>query len=107
MPTAYKILGTQTTSTADVYTVPSATEAVISTIFVCNRAATATTFSLSVRPVAGTAEANQNLIASSVPIAANDTVTITSGITMAAGNVLRFTPGNSNLSISVFGTEIT
>jgi hypothetical protein len=107
MPSVYKILGTQRTSTNDVYTVPSSTEAVVSTIFICNRGATAATYSISVRPTAATTEAIQHFIVSGVTIPGNDTVTITAGIALSADNTIKFTTASSNLSISAFGTEIT
>jgi hypothetical protein len=107
MPSQYKILGTQETSTADIYTVPSATQAVVSTIFICNRGVGSATYSISVRPTAATTEAIQHFIASGVTILGNDTITITAGIALSADNTIKFTTSSSNLSISAFGTEIT
>jgi hypothetical protein len=107
MPSVYKILGTQRTSTNDVYTVPSATSAVVSTIFVCNRGVGSATYSISIRPTAATTEANEHFIASEVTISGNDTITITAGIALSADNTIKFTTSSSNLSISAFGTEIT
>ncbi len=57
MANAYKVLAQSAPSAAtatDVYTVPAATETVISTVIIANRAATAGTFRLSVRPNGGT-----------------------------------------------------
>jgi hypothetical protein len=105
---AYKVLGQSApaaTTDTNVYTVPSATEAVISTIVIANRAATAGSFRLAVRPNGATI-ANQHYIAYGVPIAANDSTTLTLGITMDAADVLTFYASSADMSINVFGTEI-
>jgi hypothetical protein len=106
---AYKVLGQAApaaTTPNDVYTVPSATEAVVSTIVIANRANTAGTFRLSVRPN-GASQANQHYLAYDVPIAANDSTTLTLGITMDAADVLTFYASSGDQSISVFGSEIS
>jgi hypothetical protein len=109
MANAYKVLGqsapSATTATA-LYTVPSATEAVISTIVIANRAATAASFRLSVRPN-GTAQANQHYLAYDVPIAGKDSTTLTLGITMDAADVITVYASTANLSFNVFGSEIS
>ena len=105
---AYKVLGQSApaaTTATNVYTVPSATEAVISTVVIANRAATAGSFRLSVRPN-GATQADQHYIAYDVPIAANDSTTLTLGITMDAADVLTFYASSADMSINVFGTEI-
>ena len=87
MANAYKVLGQSnlTAETAtDVYTVPSATETVISTLIIANRAAVANTFRLSIRPNGG-AQTDAMYIAYDVPIAANDSTTLTLGITPGRG----------------------
>jgi len=109
MANAYKVLG-QTgdafTTSVDVYTVPASTEAIVSTIVVCNRSAATKTFSLSVRP-SGAAEANEHFIVKDANIAANDTVTLTLGITLATTDVVTATASSADVSFSVFGTEIS
>jgi hypothetical protein len=109
MAETIKVLGQSApaaTTPADVYTVPSATSTVVSTIVVANRAATAGTFRLSVRP-AGATQADQHYIAYDVPIAANDSTTLTLGITMDAADVLTAYCSSADMSINVFGTEIS
>jgi hypothetical protein len=106
---AYKVLGqaAPAATTADnVYTVPSATEAVVSTIIIANRDAAAGSFRLSVRPN-GATQADEHYIAYDVPIAANDSTTLTLGITMDAADVLTFYASSADMSINVFGTEIS
>ena len=105
---AYKVLGQAApaaTTPNNVYTVPSATEAVISTVVIANRAATSGSFRLSVRPN-GATQADQHYLAYDVPIAANDSTTLTLGITVDATDVVTFYASSADMSINVFGTEI-
>jgi len=106
---AYKVLAQSApaaTTATDVYTVPAATESVISTVIIANRAATAGTFRLSIRPN-GAVQANQHYIAYDVPIAANDSTTLTLGITVDAADVLTAYCSSADMSVNVFGTEIS
>ena len=108
MANAYKVLGQSapaaTTATA-LYTVPAATEAVISTIVIANRAATAGSFRLSVRPN-GATQADEHYLAYDVPIAANDSTTLTLGITVDATDVITVYASSADMSFNVFGSEI-
>jgi hypothetical protein len=108
MANVYKVLGQSapaaTTDTA-LYTVPSATEAVISTIVIANRAATAGSFRLAVRPD-GASIANQHYLAYDVPIGANDSTTLTLGITVDAADVITVRASSADMSFNVFGSEI-
>lgn len=109
MPTAYKVLGQvapNATTNTTLETVPSATQAVVSTIAVCNRAATAATYRIAVRP-AGATLANEHYIAFDAPLAANDSTFITIGITLAATDVITVYASSANLSFSAFGSEIS
>jgi hypothetical protein len=109
MANAYKVLGqiapSATTATA-IYTVPSATEAVVSSITIAERGGSAATFRLAVRPDGATL-ANEHYIAYDVAIAANDTVILTLGITMDATDILQAYASSADLSFNAFGTEIT
>lgn len=108
MATTYKVLGQSApsaTTNTDVYTVPAATTAVLSTIVVANRAATSATYRIAVRPD-GAALANQHYIAYDVTVGASDSTTITLGITMDATDVLTVYASTANLSFNVFGSEI-
>jgi hypothetical protein len=105
---AYKVLGQSApaaTTDTNVYTVPSATETIISTIIVANRAATAGTFRIAVRPNGATI-ANEHYIAYDVPIAGADSTTLTLGVTMDAADVLTVRCSSADMSVNVFGTEI-
>lgn len=108
MAITYKVLGqanpSATTLTA-VYTVPSATSAVISTVTVCNRSSTATTFRLSVA-VAGASDSNEQYIAYDAPLDSNEVYTFTLGITLAETDVVRIYVNDATVSCNVFGEEI-
>lgn len=109
MPTNYKVLGQSApaaTTSADVYTVPSATETIVSTIVVANRGTTSGSYRLSVRPN-GAAVANQHYIAYDVPLGANDSVALTLGITIDATDVISVYASTANFSFNVFGSEIS
>ena len=90
----------------DSYTVPGATSAAISSIMVCNRSGTATTFRLSLA-VAGAADNNIQYIAYDVPISGNDTIAFTVGVTLAATDVVRVYATLATLSFNVLGVEVT
>jgi hypothetical protein len=110
MATSYKTLGQldlTTTSLTDLYTVPASTETVVSTVIIANRTASATTFRLAIR-VDGDAISNQHYIAFDVPVAANDSTTLTLGITLAATDVVTVSAADEDaLSINIFGAELT
>ena len=109
MPITYKVLGQSApaaTTNTNLYTVPAATSAVISTIVVANRVGTSATYRIAIRP-AGATIANQHYIAYDVPVSAADSITLTLGITLAATDVITVYASTANLSFSVFGSEIT
>lgn len=109
MATAYKVLGQSApaaTTATTLYTCPSATQTVISTISVCNRGSSSGTFRVSVRPDGATL-ANQHYIAFDAAIAAKDTLFITVGATIDASDVLEVYASSADFSFSAFGSEIT
>jgi hypothetical protein len=109
MPTVYKVLGQSApsaTTNTNLYTVPAATSAVVSTLVVANRAGTSATYRIAIRP-AGATLANQHYIAYDVAVGAGDSTTLTLGITLAATDIITVYAGTANLSFSVFGSEIT
>jgi hypothetical protein len=109
MATNYKVLGQvaplATTATA-IYTVPSATEAVVSSVTVCNRAASAGTFRLAVRPDGATL-ANEHYVVYDAAIAANDTVVLTIGFTLDAADVLEAYASSADMAFNAYGSEIS
>jgi hypothetical protein len=110
--TTYKTLGqiaaaSAVAATESAYTVGTATgtQAIVSTITICNRGTASTTYRLAVRPD-GTAVSNQHYIAYDATIPANDTIALTLGITMDKSDILGVYAGNANLTFNVFGCEI-
>lgn len=109
MADTFKILGqaalAATTST-NVYPVPPATTATISSITICNRASTPCTFRISVA-VAAAALTNAQYIYYDQPLDGNSTFVATLGITLAATDVIRAYASTANVSVNVFGVEVT
>ena len=109
MTDTLKVLGQSAPGAAsltDLYPVPGATGTAVSSVSVCNRSATPTTFRLSVAP-AGAADANSQYLYYDVPIAGNDTFVATLGITLAATDKVRCYATLATLSFSLFGVEVT
>ena len=109
MPTTYKVLGQSApsaTTLTSLYTVPSATTAVISSIVIANRDSSSATYRIAVRPD-GTAIANSQYIAYDVTVGASDSTVLTLGITMDATDVLSVYASTANLTFSAFGSEIS
>ena len=109
MANAYKVLGQNdlaATTNTDVYIVPASTETIISTIIIANRTASSESYRIAIRPDGATL-ADEHYIAYDVPIPANDSTTITLGITLDAADVLTCYASAVDLSVNVFGTEIS
>jgi hypothetical protein len=104
----YKVLGQvnpAATTATTAYTVPSATETVISTIAITNTGAFPTTYRIAIRPNAETL-ATKHYIAYDATIAPQDTVTLTIGITLDAADVVTVYGGHATLAFNLFGSEI-
>jgi hypothetical protein len=109
MAFAYKVLAQNApsaTTATDIYTVGSGKQAVISTISIANRGASASSYRIAVRP-AGATLANQHYLAYDIAIAANDTTVLTIGLTLATTDVVTVYALSANLSFGIYGTEIT
>ena len=109
MANTYKVLGQSApsaTTDTDVYTVPSATEAVISTVVIANRDTSDATYRIAVRPDGATI-ANEHYVAYDITVGAGDSTALTLGITMNAADVLTVQASSADLSFSVFGSEIS
>jgi hypothetical protein len=110
MPNIYKILGqsapSATTETV-LYTAPSLTSTVISTISVCNQAASPATFRIAVRPSAAGSTLAQHWIVYGATVDASDSTMLSLGITLAAGDTVRVFASTATMSFSAFGSEIS
>jgi len=108
MASTYKVLAQSApsaTTNTDVYTVGSGKSAVVSTITVCNRAASSATYRIAIR-VAGSALSNEDYIVYDSTIPANDTISLTLGVTLAATDVVTVYASTANFSFNLFGAEI-
>jgi hypothetical protein len=108
MATRYKVLGQvapAATTNTTLYTTPSLTETIISTLVIANRSVALAAFRIAVRP-AGATLADEHYIAYDVSVGAGDSTTLTLGITLAATDVITVYGSTADLSFSAFGSEI-
>ena len=109
MPTIYKVLGQSApsaTTDTTLYTVPAATDAIVSSLVIANRDSSSATFRVAVRP-AGATLANQHYIAYDVTVGASDSTVLTLGLTLDATDVITVRASTANLSFSAYGSEIS
>lgn len=109
MPTNYKVLGQSApsaTTDTTLYTVPSATETIISTIVIANRGASAGSYRIAIRPNGATL-ANSHYVAFDVAIAANDSTALTLGITIDASDIVTVRASSADMTFTAFGSEIS
>jgi hypothetical protein len=109
MAQAHKVLGQSSpsaTTLTTLYTVPSSTQAVCSSLTICNTASSATTYRVAIRP-SGATVATQHYIAYDAALPANDTVTLTLGIALTATDVVSVYAGATGVAFSAFGVEVT
>ena len=109
MATTYKVLGQSNpaaTTLTTLYTVPSATEAVVSSIVIANLAASAATFRIAIRPD-GASIATSQYIAYDITVGASDSTVLTLGLTMNAADVLSVYASTTTVTFSAFGSEIS
>lgn len=109
MAVNYKVLGQSApsaTTATTLYTVPASTQAVGSTIVVCNRGTLAGSYRVAVRP-SGASLANQHYLAYDISIGPNSTETWTIGVTLDATDVVTVYASTANFTFALFGSEIT
>ena len=109
MANEYKILGQVADASAndvELYLVPASTSAIVSSITVCNRESAANTFRIATK-TDNSSVANTDYIAYDTSIAANDTVTLTLGITLQTGAEISVGSSDANVTFQAFGTQIT
>ena len=110
MPTTYKVLGQanpSATTEAILYTTPSSTQTVVSSIAICNQAGTSATFRVAVRPSADATTAAKHYLVYGTTVAANDTIILTMGITLAASDKILVYASTGNISFAAYGSEIS
>jgi hypothetical protein len=110
MAESYKysqVQGTSSTGTyATLYNTPAATEAIISSIVICNQASSDVTVRIGLDTAEGTPGTSEFLVYDAV-IAGNDTVSLTLGITLDAEKYIRVSSSADTCSFSAFVSEIS
>lgn len=108
----YKRLGainpTANTQT-NVYVIPAATQAVMSTITICNQSSSNASYSLSLMDSSqwsNPAPVATFLVRGAI-VPAADSIILTMGITANAGCILAANTNDGNISFSAFGSEIS
>ncbi len=108
MANTYKVLGQiepTAASATTLYTTPSATSTVCSTLIVCNKGVS-TLYRVAVRP-AGASLEDKHYIVYNAAINQYDSIFLTLGITMAATDVLTVYASTADVSFNLFGSEVT
>ena len=109
MPTIYKILwqtNPAITTITDLYTVPSATSAVCSTLNIANLTASNATFRIAVVPSGSSLQA-KNYLAYDTVVPANDSIGLTIGVTLGQYDKIQVYSSTVSQSFNLFGTEIS
>jgi hypothetical protein len=109
MPTTYKVLGQSNplaTTETILYTVPSTTQSIVSSVAVCNQSATSATFRIAVRPSADATTTAKHYLVYGTTVGANDTIVLTMGITLSAGDKVLVYASTGNISFAAYGSEL-
>lgn len=109
MAQTHKVLGQINPAAATLttlYTVPAATQAIVSTLVACNTGSSATTYRIAVR-VAGASIGTAQYLAYDAALPANDTATLTLGVALAATDVISVYAASANVAFHAYGVEIS
>jgi hypothetical protein len=94
------------TTLTTLYTVPGATSTTVSSLVICNQAASAGTFRISIQVAAAADNAKQYLYYDTA-VGANDTFVATIGITLATTDVVKCYASSTSQSFTLYGVEVT
>lgn len=110
MATTYKnaqLQGTASTSTyGTLYNTGASTTAVLSTLVICNTAASTATYRIGIMTTAGTPAA-ENWVAYDATVGANDTVFIGAGIALSNTQYIRVSSSANTVTFSAYISEIS
>jgi hypothetical protein len=107
MATTIKVLGQEIPSAAaelDLYEVPTATSAIVSSLFVCNLGVAEATIRISVS-AGGAGTGNKDYLYFGLSVPVGDTFVSTTGLSLGAGDVIRCYSSTGDVSFNVFGSE--
>jgi|TARA_R110000796_G_scaffold238371_1_gene358721 hypothetical protein len=109
MAFGYKILGQSApadTSNADLYSVPTSTETIVSSLAITNVTAAPASYRIYIRN-SGAAAVNGNALVKDAIAEANTTTTIGIGISLAATDIITVQSGTADsITFHAFGTEV-
>lgn len=109
MANTYKVLGQQNpaaTTLTELYAVPASTQCVVSSIVVCNRSATPTSFRISIQ-IDNAADSNEQYLAYDCPIGGNQVISLNQlGLSLGDTDTINVYATAATLSFSAFGVEI-
>lgn len=88
------------------YTVPGASEIVISSITICNRGSAAANYRVAMRPN-GETLADKHYVVFNTQVPAFDTVALSIGLTAQAADVITVYASTASVSFGVFGSVIS
>jgi hypothetical protein len=106
---AYKVLGQlnpSITTETTLYTAPENTEAILSTLSVCNQSPFPATFRVAVRPAADETTAAKHWIVYGATVDGSDATMLTLGLTLAEGDKVQVYSSSATMSFSAFGSEV-
>jgi hypothetical protein len=110
MATVYKnaqLQGTAAVTTyGTLYSTGASTTAVISSILICNTAATQATYRIGIMGTAGTPAAAEYIVYGAT-VAASDTTSLTLGITLSNTQYIRVSSSANTVTFSAFISEIS
>jgi len=114
MPTAYKILGQVDTTTLGATTegtlyTSTSVESIVSSLIITNQAGTSATYRIAVQPSADASSSAtaKHWIVYGATVPASDSVILTVGLTLAAGDRIRVWGSTATLSFSAYGSQIS
>lgn len=109
MPSVPKVLGQSAPAAAsqvDLYTVPTLSSAVSSSLTACNTNTVGTQVTVRVSRGGAVDDPSQSVY-NMVSVVPNETFTATIGMTLSAGDKVRVTSSQSGCAFTLFGTENT
>jgi hypothetical protein len=114
MATAYTILGQVDTATLGATTegtlyTSTGVQTIVSSLIITNQAASSATYRIAVQPSAdaGSSATAKHYIVYGATVAASDSVILTVGLTLAAGDRIRVFGSTATMSFSAYGSQIS